>query len=118
MDSPGDKMEIQIETIKKLLTATIDIDDCVAQLTAPFSGFSSNAVSVEGPLWVLWASVNEVVQETPPDSPDLDTIVTLLAAIKALPPLTDGAEECVTWGGRVWDDLPMFGPNMRETWNR
>ena len=30
---------------------------------------------------------------------------------------TPGGEECVVWGMRAHVDLPVFGAQMRETWN-
>ncbi|TVY53513.1 hypothetical protein LCER1_G003426 [Lachnellula cervina] len=32
----------------------------------------------------------------------------------------EDASECTIWGDKVkvWKDMPLFGPSMRETWNR
>ncbi|KAF9021526.1 hypothetical protein BDZ89DRAFT_991252 [Hymenopellis radicata] len=68
-----------------------------------------------GSLWDLWSDFNQVAQRAPEKQ---DRLVELLLAIKNLPHVLKPDDERLTcWGGRFWEDLPIFGPNMRESWN-
>ncbi|KAI9721982.1 MAG: hypothetical protein M1812_001940 [Candelaria pacifica] len=74
---------------------------------------------IQGPLWCLWGMINFIAFQIPHNHPYIVRLVDLLAAIKQLPPpqkLDD--DDCLPWGAEgLWDQLPVFGPNMREDWN-
>lgn len=71
---------------------------------------------LEGMLWTAWQVV--VSAADTPDDAVRGRLVSLLTAIKGQGILAraDG-RECTVWGLRVYVDLPVFGPQMRETWN-
>ncbi|ESK91600.1 hypothetical protein Moror_2518 [Moniliophthora roreri MCA 2997] len=118
--------EYYIQILYKLLHGSLDMDSAMTLLTAPtldaFS-HSEQSESVEDSLWMLWAAFNRVAGESPAsDEAAQGKLVECLAAIKRLPPvmvINEGGEkeQYRNWGGRVWDDLPIFGANMREDWN-
>jgi hypothetical protein len=73
---------------------------------------------VEGLLWQAWAAVIEAAARTRDDAARA-RLADLLSAIRDRGPLArpDG-QECVIWGSmKAHVDLPVFGAQMRETWN-
>jgi hypothetical protein len=71
---------------------------------------------LESVLWGAWGVI--VSAADTPDDADRARLVSLLTAIKGQGILAraDG-RECTVWGLGVYVDLPVFGPEMRETWN-
>lgn len=110
----------ELEAIKALLSDKVTPDIAAQKFTsAVASSFSSGQYEgLEGDMWRLWGIINNSVREATPDSPDIEKMVLLIAAIKRLPTLKKGPEEAYVWGMQVWSDLPIFGANMREDWNR
>ena len=95
------------------------------QLTTPAEDSSSpelneSECSLEGFLWSLWAMVVKLIQQIPHNHPWQDKMVELLSAIKEVPrrvtPEMGQLER--SWGKGFWKDLPIFGAEVRETWNR
>ena len=76
--------------------------------------------SLEGFLWGLWAEMVDLIIEVPHSHPWQDRMVELLSAIKEVPrQVTPGMEELEwTWGKAFWQDLPIFGAEVRELWNQ
>ena len=75
---------------------------------------------VEEFLWNLWAMVVESIQQIPHNHPWQDRMVNLLSEIKKVPrQVTPEMEELErSWGMAYWQDLPIFGAEVRETWDR
>jgi len=71
---------------------------------------------LESMLWTAWQVIVSAVDT--PDDAVRARLVSLLTAIKGQGILAraDG-RECTVWGLRVYVDLLVFGPEMRETWN-
>jgi NADPH:quinone reductase-like Zn-dependent oxidoreductase len=66
--------------------------------------------------WPAWQAVISAA-----DTPDDDArsrLAVLLRAIRSRGVLVrPGGQECVVWDMRAHADLPVFGAQMRETWN-
>ena len=75
--------------------------------------------SLEGFLWELWFEVVEMIKYIPYNHPWQDKMVSLLSEIKEVPrEVTPEMEELERgWGMYFWQDLPILGATMRETWN-
>jgi Protein of unknown function (DUF3632) len=71
---------------------------------------------VETSLEILWDTVLQRALSTPYDGPLQDNLVTFLKEIKSLPPHNTPAPR--VYGLSLWSDLPLFGHNMRNQWNR
>ncbi|OGM48027.1 hypothetical protein ABOM_002679 [Aspergillus bombycis] len=74
----------------------------------------SNADSLENLLWQVWNIVINVAKQIPCDSPSQERLVELVKALTDIPPTT-----IQIWGNdtKLWVDLPLLGPEMREAWN-
>ena len=73
---------------------------------------------VETHLGRAWNSILILASETAHDSSKQDKLVDLMSALVSQRPLKDSTgEPVVISGGRVWMDLPLFGQQVRESWN-
>ena len=76
--------------------------------------------SLEGFLWDLWATVVYLIRQVPHDHVWQGRMVEVLSAIKEVPrqatPEMERLEE--DWGMTFWQDLPIFGAELRETWDQ
>ncbi|KAE8168208.1 hypothetical protein BDV40DRAFT_251517 [Aspergillus tamarii] len=74
----------------------------------------SKADGLEDLLWQLWNIVINVAKQIPCDSPSQERLVDLVKALTEIPPTT-----IQIWGNdtKLWVDLPLLGPEMREAWN-
>lgn len=91
-----------------------------AEFTEPidraFTRCGAGEASIEGMLWPAWQAVISAA-DTPEDAAR-SRLAELLNAIRARGILVrSSGEECVVWGMRAYADLPVFGAQMRETWN-
>ncbi|EFR00783.1 hypothetical protein MGYG_03787 [Nannizzia gypsea CBS 118893] len=61
----------------------------------------------------IWNSIIEIAKQIPSDHASQDRLVELVKALSELPPI-----ETEIWGStvKVWADLPLLGPAMREAW--
>ena len=73
--------------------------------------------SVETLLWDAWYYV--ITTAINPDDSVCVKLIDLVLALQRRGRLTRESDgrECLVWGGRVWDELPLFGPQTREAWN-
>jgi hypothetical protein len=89
-----------------------------AEFTEPIDRafLRSGTGQIEGMLWPAWQAVISAADT--PDDAARSRLVELLSAIRDRGILVrpDG-EECVVWDMRAHVDLPVFGAQMRETWN-
>ena len=99
-----------------------NIETAVSKLTRPTLDAISKGSDdqVESSLTALWSAVIRAARETS-DEDVHDRLITGLREIKSLPPAlvrkNGEKEQYSNWGGRVWDDLPIFGAQVREEWN-
>ena len=70
-------------------------------------------------LWRLWGMMVELIKQSPYNHPWQDRMVKILGAVKEVPrqvaPEMEQLER--SWGMAFWQDLPIFGAEVRETWN-
>ncbi|KAA8647173.1 hypothetical protein EYZ11_003851 [Aspergillus tanneri] len=64
-------------------------------------------------LWQTWDAFISVARQVPHDHPFQDRMVDLVEALTLLPPLNVEIWQTNT---RLWTDLPLLGPSMREAW--
>ena len=77
--------------------------------------------AVESSLGLLWTTFLHVVKQVPHKHLWQGRLISLLVAIKRLPPNNlDSADTDIerVWGSQNWAQLPLFGAEMREAWNR
>ncbi|KAE8353402.1 hypothetical protein BDV28DRAFT_148139 [Aspergillus coremiiformis] len=74
----------------------------------------ADAESLEEFLWEFWVVFINVTKQIPCESPSQQRSVELVKALIKIPPTT-----IQIWGNdtRLWIDLPLLGPEMREAWN-
>ncbi|UNI22578.1 hypothetical protein JDV02_008454 [Purpureocillium takamizusanense] len=65
-------------------------------------------------LWAWWSLLVGVVKLIPADDARMQLLVSVVGRLKAR-----RDDEVEMWGQktRVWSELPMLGPNMRDAWN-
>ncbi|EAL91609.1 hypothetical protein KXW98_007937 [Aspergillus fumigatus] len=83
-------------------------------LTPKAASTQEDSSDLEGFLWSTWGSIIKVAKQIPYNHPSQDRLVDLIHALTKLPPRTVsiwGSENC------LWEDLPMLGPTLRESWN-
>ena len=85
-----------------------------------FLELNESRFSLQGFLWDLWAEMVNLIKEVPHSHPWQDRMVELLSAIKEVPrQVTPKMEELErSWGRASWQDLPVFGAEVREAWNQ
>ena len=70
---------------------------------------------------LLWITILHVARQTPVSHPWQDKLVKLVAAIKGMP-VPDNSNPALVnfeqvWGAQTWARLPLFGMQVRESWN-
>jgi hypothetical protein len=91
-----------------------------AEFTRPVDRAFLRAAAGEAPveeiLWPAWEAV--IAAADTPDDGTRSRLVELVGAVRGRGILArpDG-QECVVWDMRAHVDLPVFGAQMRETWN-
>jgi hypothetical protein len=78
---------------------------------------TQNASELESHLWRIWKSVVAVAATTTHDSPAQQKLTDFVLELRNRPTLKHQGNVCKVWDAVVWKDLPIFGPQMRETWN-
>jgi hypothetical protein len=83
--------------------------------------------STEGGLWSLWLGLDHASKKTPWTGDDSGRMLKLVQLVQALkrrsnPPLPEAATPALrnnwVWrSGKLWSDLTLLGPSMRESWN-
>lgn len=94
------------------------VEGVVSKCTQDYQNYTLG----ENDFQVIWGPFSDLARDAPArDDPTQDKLVQLLGSIKAKGALKrkskngSGEEECETWGGKAWTDLPMFGAHMRES---
>jgi hypothetical protein len=91
-----------------------------AEFTGPidhaFLRCDAGEARLEAMLWPAWQAVISAADM--PDDDARSRLVELIGAIRDRGILArPGGQECVVWDMRAHADLPVFGAQMRETWN-
>ena len=69
---------------------------------------------IEGFLWALWVFLLNVVKQIPAKDPRMEFLVEVVRKLKAM---DLGTIEIWDEPVKLWGDLPILGPTMREKWN-
>ncbi|OGM47135.1 hypothetical protein ABOM_003885 [Aspergillus bombycis] len=64
-------------------------------------------------LWLVWDAFIRLARQVPHAHPFQDRMVDLVEALTLLPPLSIEIWQSTI---RLWADLPLLGPSMREAW--
>lgn len=109
----------QLRFIGALLAGRANLTETAEQLTRWAYDPKSFGDDAEGGLWDLWITINDKAERTKSDDDIIHgKLVELIDAIKHLEsPTNDAGENSKCWGMTLWEDLPIFGANMRESWN-
>ncbi|KAF5857335.1 hypothetical protein ETB97_005950 [Aspergillus alliaceus] len=73
----------------------------------------SEKLDLETFLWQVWDIFIQVARRIPHNHPFQDHMANLVESLASLPPLTVNIWQTST---RLWTDLPLLGPSMREAW--
>ncbi|EAW12875.1 DUF3632 domain-containing protein [Aspergillus clavatus NRRL 1] len=76
---------------------------------------TEDAEAIESFLWSVWAVFIHIAKQIPHDDAAQDQLVEVITALTALPPRTIQIWDSET---RLWTDLPILGPSLRESWNQ
>ncbi|GIK00107.1 hypothetical protein Aspvir_004123 [Aspergillus viridinutans] len=65
-------------------------------------------------LWSTWGTIIKIAKQIDDNHPSQDRLVDVIHALTELPPTTVSI-----WGSenRLWKDLPILGPSLRESWD-
>lgn len=115
-----------LNLIQKYLEDTnCSAEDIAKKLTTAANGFSTPGLiemkgSLEGFLWSLWGTVVYLIRQVPHDHGWQDRMVDALKAIKEVPRQSTPAMEELegSWGVAFWQGLPIFGAEVRESWDQ
>lgn len=78
---------------------------------------TQNAENVEGLLWTAWKSVVQLAKESAHETSKRQKLVDFVLSLQQRPKLEKGDVVCRVWDATVWSDLPVFGAEIRESWN-
>lgn len=123
---PPDDIDSKFNVFRDYLEDTDSSAKYTAEkIMAPAKAVSSlelneRRISLENFLWCLWAEMVALIKGISHSHPWQDRMVPLLSAIKEVPRLvTPKMEELERdWGMDLWQDLPIFGAEVRESWNQ
>ena len=69
---------------------------------------------MEDYLWTMWTLLERIAKKVPASDPRQQLLVSIVRKLQA-----KDRETIKIWGNdsKVWTELPMLGPTMREAWN-
>ena len=120
------KMDISPEVTQreeyKIFSSHIANSDSTETTLEQFSNYTNSSLSndkLETHLRETWNSILHIASQKPHSSEQQDSLVKLLQAlITRAHPLKDSNGKAVEIdGSKVWQDLPLFGQQVRECWN-
>ena len=127
-DDPADTQNTIIEYYGAILGDYLGAtaDSALPSAVDRFAGPVEHAFRHPGPdeqpdleplLWDAWQVL--IAAAITPREATHAKLVDLVLALQRRGVLTrePGGDECRVWGMRVWDELPLFGPQMREALN-
>jgi len=110
------------ESLTASLASKRDSRSAASNFTEPtkeaFAAGASES-AIEETLSRAWYSLIDIAADTCHQSQGPLVDIVLAVQLENLAE-QEGASECTVWGNKVkvWKDLPLFGPSMREAWNR
>jgi len=123
--SSTDDAKVIFDSLQEYLQSDqSNAEPTAVKITAPINSPSEAEASqaLEGSFGLLWTTFLHVVKQVPHEHPWQGRLVDLLATIKRLPPPTHvdsvTADFERVWRSRDWVRLPLFGVEMRESWNK
>lgn len=78
---------------------------------------TKNPEDLEELLWQGWRAVITMAASQPHASGSRQKLVDFMLELQKRPKLVNDGETCAVQGGKVWEDLPVLGMEMREAWN-
>lgn len=78
---------------------------------------TQNSDYLEEPLWQAWRAVVAMAACEPHSSDSRQKLADFVLAVQKRSALIKDGEACMVQDARVWQDLPVFGMEMREAWN-
>lgn len=111
------------------ISDSVTLDTAIAEIQAPLTKALAQTSDpdefnkfIETELSSTWKALLLLITKTPRDSTTQDKLLNLLSALSSQPPLTskDQTPVLLNWGdkaSKVWSDLPLLGPQLREWWN-
>ncbi|KAK2590956.1 hypothetical protein QQS21_011352 [Conoideocrella luteorostrata] len=113
---PDSKHEPQIISVLSNAINNLSPTELSAETTAGEIDklYPSDAAAAEDWLWSFWTILVGVAKKIPADDARLQLLVMMIQKLK-----TKRDEGVEMWGQktRVWSELPMLGPVMRDAWN-
>lgn len=107
------------EALKSSLLSKSDPSSTAREFTEPVMLAYSKGEDIEGQLEIAWKSLIDLSSDIPHESQG--SLVEVVKAVQRKSISTDDNDKpCKIWGEEVklWEDLPLFGPCLREAWNR
>ncbi|KAI9151755.1 hypothetical protein HJFPF1_08965 [Paramyrothecium foliicola] len=116
--SPNSQLEAQLldtldAAINALSPTELSAETTAGELDNRYPA-GRGAEDVEAYLWTLWTLYLNVAKKVPANDVRQQLLVTVVKKLKA-----KDRETLSLWGNdtKIWSDLPMLGPCMREAWN-
>lgn len=110
----------QYGALSKYIADEISLDtaikDFCSDIEAKFYE-TGDAEALEEPLWQAWQAVVTMATSLPPASDSRQRLVDFVLQVQSRPDLEKDGEPCMVQGAKVWEELPIFGMEMREAWN-
>lgn len=97
-----------------VVTGVMTIEDAAKQFVRPIYKAFEQTGKAELELWETWSALIRAAAYTAPE--EQGNLVKLLAAVRDLPPPVRRGAAFKVWDC-TWDQLPIFGPTMRESWD-
>lgn len=103
------------QSLQDFLAGKISVHTAAKNFTAEAARPENSSERVEEEIYRMWNLVIDLAESFPETQ---DKVVELLAEIEKLPDLERHGHTFTYHGMTVWSDLPTFGWEMRERWNR
>lgn len=112
----------ELDSLQAALASKADTQTAAHNFTDPARKmFAVGAAesAIESCLTRGWNSIIDLAADTHHESQG-SLVDTILAVQKQNIAEQEDASECTIWGEKkkVWKDMPLFGPTMREAWNK
>lgn len=73
--------------------------------------------AIEGHLWNAWRAVTGLAATTHGGVSHQQRLVDFVLGLQTRPVVEKGGKVCKVWDAVVWSELPVFGAQIRETYN-
>jgi hypothetical protein len=108
----------EFKTLMSSLQSKSQPSTVARAFTEPTRQAFAEGADVEGKLSESWNALIGVAADIHHESQE--ALVEVVRAIQQEAPSTEGNNTITIWGDEVmlWKDMPLFGPSLREAWNR